>query len=588
MFDVRLVKNSNKIFYIFFCLFVLGAAAKAQVPDPKFQRQTDTIFRQEQELEKRKDLPTEIPKSLIKKKEDKKTSGTGASISVKEFKFEGEIKAVSLETLNDLVKEFVGKSLSFEELQSVVKIVNDYYKDKGYFLANAVLPKQEVKNGTVIIFINEGKLDSKEPYKINKENLRIPEDRVKAYVDDAFKDGLTQQSLERALLNLNDNPGVSSTANVEAGSEPGTSRILIDITEAPLFTGSATIDNYGSRYTGDFRGTLSLNLNNPSTYGDVLNVTEVKGYQSDFTSKKVSYEFPIGVSGLRAGASYNELNYGLFKELLTDPKSTGKGESYNANVKYPIFRSGLNSLMVSANYDKKKSVSTATGITTSDKVLDNYNAGLTYQNTDQLFGGGFTQLSGVVTKGKLDLSKSSSSLTDDQDVDGAKTNGNFTKENFQILRIQRGTERLSFQFLADAQIANKNLDSSEKFSLGGPTGVRAYPGGEGSGDEGYKVSLDAKYSLITGSDFGDVLGSVFYDYGKVRQFKDTGMIAMTTPNHFALSGWGVGLDLVASGKYSVKVGWAHVLGGNSGSSTGLDGDGRNESSRYWLLATTSF
>jgi len=32
-----------------------------------------------------------------------------------------------------------------------------------------------------------------------------------------------------------------------------------------------------------------------------------------------------------------------------------------------------------------------------------------------------------------------------------------------------------------AQWASKNLDSSQKFGLGGPNGVRAYPSGEGYG-----------------------------------------------------------------------------------------------------------
>ena len=64
---------------------------------------------------------------------------------------------------------------------------------------------------------------------------------------------------------------------------------------------------------------------------------------------------------------------------------------------------------------------------------------------------------------------------------------------------------------------------------------------------------------------------------------------MTTPNTYSLSGWGVGLDLVAAGKFTVKGGWAHVLGGNRGeSSSGKDSDGRNDSSRYWLLANVAF
>lgn len=582
---MNLIKNLRLVLcFIVFLSFVNDkfsyAADSAQNPG--------SILRQEQELEKKKNLPTQIPKSLIEKKITKQAPAQGEKILVKNFKFEGEIKYVSLEILNDLVKDYVGKNLTFDEIQNAVKNINDYYKSKGYFLANFILPKQEVNNGIIIININEGKLDPKTPYKLNKKDLRIPEERIKAYLDDALQNNLKQESLERGLLNINDNPGVASSANLEPGSTPGTTTLLIEVIEGPLVDGSVTVDNYGSRYTGDIRETLSVDINNPSGYGDILNGTIIDGYDADFTSKKISYEIPVGVSGLRVGTSYNELSYGLGKELTTNPKSTGTAESYNVIVKYPIYRSAAESLLFNANYDKKLLYNTSTGTVTADKELQNYNAGLTYQLIDQIFGGGFSQADVTVTRGNLDLSKVATSLTDDQASTGAKTNGDFTKTNLQLLRIQRGTEKLSFQFLGSAQLAQKNLDSSEKFSLGGPSGVRAYPGGEASGDEGYKYSLDAKYVLATATSVGDILGSVFFDYGRIRQYNDVGAISMTTPNTYSLSGWGVGLDLIAAGKFTVKGGWAHVLGGNRGESSGKDSDGRNDSSRYWLLANVQF
>ena len=46
-----------------------------------------------------------------------------------------------------------------------------------------------------------------------------------------------------------------------------------------------------------------------------------------------------------------------------------------------------------------------------------------------------------------------------------------------------------FLFSATAgQLADKNLDTAEKFYLGGPGGVRAYPQGEATGDQGYRLS----------------------------------------------------------------------------------------------------
>jgi hypothetical protein len=60
------------------------------------------------------------------------------------------------------------------------------------------------------------------------------------------------------------------------------------------------------------------------------------------------------------------------------------------------------------------------------------------------------------------------------------------------------------------QTASKNLDSSEKFSLGGINGVRAYPQGEASGDEGYRGTVELRHNVMP-----NVQATVFYDWGKV-------------------------------------------------------------------------
>ena len=140
--------------------------------------------------------------------------------------------------------------------------------------------------------------------------------------------------------------------------------------------------------------------------------------------------------------------------------------------------------------------------------------------------------------------------------------------------------------MASAQIANKNLDSSEKFTLGGIGGVRAYPSGEASGDEGRKVSFDLKYkpggSFI--NLFEDMQLSLFYDYGNIKQYNDLLNISMTTPNKYSLKGWGAGLDMFTSNDYSFKIGVADSVSGNSGkTSSGNNSDGKDNTWRYWFL-----
>ncbi|MES2356629.1 MAG: ShlB/FhaC/HecB family hemolysin secretion/activation protein, partial [Pseudomonadota bacterium] len=85
---------------------------------------------------------------------------------------------------------------------------------------------------------------------------------------------------------------------------------------------------------------------------------------------------------------------------------------------------------------------------------------------------------------------------------------------------------------------NQNLNSSEKFSLGGIRGVRAYPEGEANGDEGGLFTIAWRSNLAE-----SVQGSLFYDIGTVKINKTP---FSTTDNHRTLSGGGIGLDAYLS------------------------------------------
>ena len=574
----------KKIILIFF-IFLASSAGYAQVtPD------AGRILNQENDRQKSKEIPKQIPKSLLEKSKKKDIKSSEEKTLIKSFKFEGDIKAFPATDLQNLLLDLNGKSLTFDQMQLAADRIKDFYNAKGFFLAQAIIPKQEIKDGVLIILINEGKLDSKEPYKINKKDLRISEQRVKAYMDEALKDNFLKESVERGLLNINDNPGVRTSLTLEPGIDPGSTKMILDVNEGPLVQGSFSLDNYGNRYTGDLRATAAFDFNNSTGIGDQIGILGTKAIEGDLELKKIFYNFPIGSDGLRGGAFYSVVDFKIGKELKTNPISTGKAENANLNLKYPIYRSSAESLLTNFNYDKKYLYNTSAGSVTSDKELDNYTLGFTYQKIDQLFGGGYTQANINFTLGDLDLSKVPGSLSLDQGNTGYKTNGSFNKQNIQLSRIQQLPEKFTLNFVADAQFSSKNLDTSEKMSLGGPSGVRAYPTGEASGDEGYRYSLDLRYGLGNFPYFGDVTPLIFYDYGRIKQFKNKG--ASTTAvanNEYSLSGYGLGLEAVNSNNFSLKFIAAHTNGGNPGASTlGKDSDGRSNDTRYWILANMNF
>ena len=568
---------NKKIIYLTFTVSLLTQQSFA-VPN------AGSLLNFEKEIEKVKILPTQIPdkEKLI----NGVTGENGDKIQIKGFDFQGQTNGFTNNQLTKVIEDLIDKYLTFDEIQGAAKRIQNFYRDKGYFLAQAFIPEQEVKQGIVTIFISEGKLDSKEPFEIKKNNLRLKKNIPESYFIEGMKGKFTQQGLERAILNFNDIPGVEGRVTLKAGEDTFSTKVVIDANEGPLVTGSINLDNYGNRYTGQNRLTGTAYINNPSKIGDQIIVNMISAPTGNFNLKKLGYNFALGRDGARGNLSFNELNYKIGKDLKTSPKSEGEALTYSANINYPILRNAIRSLLILGGFENKNMYNETTGVETSDKSINNLKTSLIFQNIDKIYLGGYMQSIITFTNGDLDLSGSSSDYNTDQGSSGAKTDGSFNKTNLQFLRIQRIAEAIDLQILASAQLASQNLDSSEKFTLGGVGGVRAFPSGEASGDEGKKISFDLKYkpNITLINTFEEIQLGMFYDYGNIKQYKDLLNISMTTPNKYSLKGWGAFLDMFSGNDYSLKLGVADSVSGNPGkTSSGNNSDGKDDTWRYWFL-----
>jgi len=142
------------------------------------------------------------------------------------------------------------------------------------------------------------------------------------------------------------------------------------------------------------------------------------------------------------------------------------------------------------------------------------------------------------------------------------------------------------------QLASGNLDSSERFALGGPFGLRAYPVGEASGDEGHLFSLELKKDLGLNLKWGSVQLSAFADTGYTAFYKKPWAGALQTAtgyNSYWLNDVGIGAALSKPGVYSVRLNYAHKMGGNPGRTmSGQDSDGQKSSGKFWVICQYLF
>jgi len=130
-------------------------------------------------------------------------------------------------------------------------------------------------------------------------------------------------------------------------------------------------------------------------------------------------------------------------------------------------------------------------------------------------------------------------------------------------------------------LASKNLDSSEKFYLGGAGGVRAYPTNEGGGSEGHMLRLELRKRLP-----GNLALTGFYDWGAVTVNKDNAITGAASLNHYALQGAGLSLAWATNFGLNLSAMLAHRIGDNPNpTSTGADQDGTLKGNRIWLQAS---
>lgn len=511
----------------------------------------------------------------------------GVKVKARSFKISGNT-AFPEATLAALLTPYIGKDLDLAGLDEAAGVISQYYRQQGYFVARAYLPAQEVASGNLEIAVIEGRLGG---IKFNRgTTTRLTDDRAESLLANAAPIGapIREQNIERGLMLLNDLPGIEVKSTLIPGATPGTSDLVVETTEGGLLGGSIDGDNFGNKYTGTVRVGATVNLNDPLGIGDQL---VVRGMTTGVGLKygRVAYSAPVGDMGTKLGAALSRLDYRLGKDFAA-LNAAGQSTVGSLFAVQPLVRSRNNNLYATATYDNKRLTDDNLGITVTNKKIGVFGLGLSGDLRDGLGGGGLTAGSLSLARGSIDLAGNTNYAAND--VLNARTAGSYSKVNYNASRLQRIDDSWSVYANFTGQSANKNLDSSEKFVLGG-MGVRAYPQGEASGDSGSLFNLEARYN-IPGFEFGNLQVVGFYDYGSIKLHRATWAgwqpVGLPNfPNSYSLSGAGFGLNIYKENDYSLRSSIAWKVGSNPGRDVlNRDSDSESKGFRFWLQLNKQF
>ena len=519
--------------------------------------------------------PAEQP-DLLQEPDEQPQEANEIKIQITRFNFTGNT-VLSNEQLTNLTKDFIGKELSYNELRDVLRFISNFYRELGLW-ARAILPEQDINNGVITIQIVEGRL-GKVIIKSDEQDLNLKQDVARKYIENKIsrQQILNINQLEKNIQNLNNVPGIQAIASLEAGQEVGETDVVIQLQNRKTLSGTFQGDSYGSRSSGRSRGTALINFDSILKQGEQFTIQRVQTIGSEYNA--LAGSFRIGYGGTRGTVKAAKLRYDL-----GDPSSssnpTGNSEELSVSIDHPlnsIGRTNLSSNFTFSESDYENKNNTPSNV---QKKITRGIAKLNFNRSDQFYKGGVNYGSVSVTVGDLDDTSTGSTTTN--------ALGSFSKLNANVSRFQRLSDQNVLQVNLSAQYAFKNLDSAEKFSLGGPYGIRAYPNSEGQGDHGLMANIELKHG------FSPTLeGMIFYDWGLIQQHQntysnwDSGNPSLE--NIYELQGIGVGANWNVTPTTNINWVFSTTLGSNDGEdASGLDNDGLTKDKRSYLSITSRF
>lgn len=562
-------------FWFFNLLFLSAPALFAQtVPD------AGTLIRDQNRERNIQIRPNgTLPPSYLTAERMKNTQGP--KILVNDFRISRAVLFPESE-LKNLLAEYVGKELSMSQLQDAATRISEHYRRNGYF-ARALLPEQDVRDNIVEIVILESSLGGvgfTQPHPLRAktemaEKLLLAQQQVGK--------PLRPDDVLRGLKLINETPGYTATATLQPGKNESETNLLIKLDDGPLFNGLAILDNQLVRSTGSYRLLGGVNLNNPSGWGDQVNVMGSWSDGSNFM--RAAYLFPLGFNGARMGINATRLNYSLGGSFAS-LQAKGNANLYGTTLSYPLMNTSTVNLDVGASFDGKYFINDANGSNTSDKSLKSVTLSLTGDNVDSMGGGGQNRFGLSWVSGKADLAANPFDFNSDNST--SQVHGGFQKVTYNLNRLQKLNDSTGLFIGMTGQTATNNLDTAEKFSLGGPIAVRAYPIGEAAGDEGWLAVSELRYNYADDTQF-----TAFVDTGGIRLHKMTWSGWNTTNpglrNSYALSGAGLGVNWARKSDFMLRGIFAVPLGNNPGRDlNGNDSDGTKKSARLWLQLIKPF
>ncbi|MFZ3071652.1 MAG: ShlB/FhaC/HecB family hemolysin secretion/activation protein [Thermodesulfobacteriota bacterium] len=453
--------------------------------------------------------PVEAPETLKKPPEELEKKEPDAepfllvegTITLKEVKFSGAL-IFGEKDLNKIAKPYLDRPLTSKDMASLKYDLTTFYYDRGYILVKIVTPPQDLTDGVLDVTVYAGRIGEVEtritginPYVVNAMKGRL----IKG-------DIFNERAVETAITDINDIANLKAKLSLRPGKEFGTTDMLIDVSPAKEDVQQIMVDNYGSKLTGEWVGTLNLKKTNLLKTGETFGLTYRKS-EDNLDTVDLDFSIPIGISNLRLELDYlnSKSEIGGRLDVLD---ASGESERYGAALSGKIMNMLQRQLSWRAGLEKRRHESFLADVTESDDAITRVylETAYLYRASKYVAYAGFTLSKGVGLFG----------ADGKEEIDASRASGDpraWRLEPVIYLGFHPTFKDKLYAFIT-GQFGGSVLLASDLFTIGGYGSVRGFSPAQETGDSGVQATVEYSHKFaVTGKI--DMDAAVFFDGASV-------------------------------------------------------------------------
>ena len=410
------------------------------------------------------------------------------------------------------------RGITLGQIETIADKITRFYRERGFILAKAYIPKQEVREGIVTLTLLLGVLGSVD---VNNNQLYSTE-ILKSVFDDMLTAPVTSAQVEENLYLINDFPGINVNGYFEPGYQVGDTKLTINVKNENQYNANIRVDNHGTDSTGKNRVYADVQVNNLIGTADVFNLSVLRAsqpsntdyYRINYQTTLLSPRFKIGV-----GSSTNQFLVDG-SDLNSTLNITGTVDIRELTMGYKLTRSRIKNTSINVKYENIFS-DVQLGTFNNNNLDDELNNSSISYDYDYLNETSKTlhQGSYKYTSGKFVLGEEKASATSKaQDKNYAYLNIDYTMLTFVKVPFTDSTSRLILR--ANFQYSGDILPTVSRAALAGPTKARGYASDVYSGDDVLYLGADWLFNSPDMFDFNFFGWTNFKDLVKPFVFVD--------------------------------------------------------------------